>query len=288
MNPNSGRGKGEVIGVRVARYLRSHGLRVDVAMGRDKDQGLAIAHNAVKNGTDALVTVGGDGLVHLGLQATAKTNTPIGIIPCGGGNDIARTLGIPLRKPLAAADLIAKGRSRKIDLGRAGDRWFAGVMATGFDSRVNDRANRSRILKRRWRYDAAMVAELGVFRPISYDITVDGKSWSTDAMLVAVANGPSYGGGMHIVPDADLTDGLFDVMIVKPISKAKFLTVFPRVYRGSHTKLPYVEIVQGAKVEVSAKDVTAYVDGEELGPLPQTMESIPSAVNIFAPRPRHI
>jgi diacylglycerol kinase (ATP) len=136
------------------------------------------------------------------------------------------------------------------------------------------------------RYNLAMLAELGVFRPIRYRMELDGEEWSTEAMLVTIGNAPSYGGGMKVTPDAELDDELLDVMVVKPISKVRLLMVFPKVYSGAHVRLPYVEVRRARRVYVEADSITSYADGERLGPLPQTFEAVPAALRVFVPKPR--
>jgi diacylglycerol kinase (ATP) len=133
------------------------------------------------------------------------------------------------------------------------------------------------------RYNAAMLVELGVFQPVPYVLDLDGEVWETSAMLVTIGNIPSYGGGMKVTPGAILDDGLLDIMIVKPLSKARFLTVFPRVYTGSHVDLPFVEIRRAKQVRIDAPGITTYADGERLGPLPQTFEAVPAALRVLVP-----
>lgn len=285
VNPTSGGGRGARVGAAVAARLSHAGLAVRVLTGRDAAESGELARGVVDRGSDALVVVGGDGMVHLGLQAVGGTDIPFGVVPAGGGNDFARALDIPLKDPVAAADVIVQGRERKVDLGRAGTEWFGCVVAAGFDARVNDRANRMRWPRGRMRYNIAMVAELGLFRPVPYVIELDGVRWETSAMLVTIGNSPSYGGGMKVTPDALLDDELLDVMVVKPISKARLLRVFPKVYSGAHVALPYVEVRRARRVRVDAPDITAYVDGERLGPLPKTFEAVPAAARVFVPAP---
>lgn len=154
------------------------------------------------------------------------------MIAVGTGNDFARALGLPVRDPAAAgallADALEGGRVRDVDLGRAGDRWFGTVLASGFDSRVNDRGNRMRWPAGRARYDLAMLAELAALRPFPYRLRLDdGEVREIEATLVAVGNGPSYGGGMRICPGADPADGLLDVTVVGDCSRTTLLRVFP-------------------------------------------------------------
>ena len=284
INPTSGGGRGARAGEAAAARLRSAGLTVRELVGRDVEESQDLAREAVERGAAGLVVVGGDGMIHLGLQAAGGTDVPFGVIPAGGGNDFARSLDIPLNDVEAAADVVTGGHERKIDLGRVGGQWFGCVVAAGFDARVNDRANRMRWPHGRMRYNLAMLAELRVFRPVRYRMDLDGRPWVTDAMLVTIGNAASYGGGMKVTPDALLDDELLDVMVVKPISKLRFLTVFPKVYSGAHVRLPYVEVRRARRVHVEADSIITYVDGERLGPLPQTFEAVPSALRVFVPR----
>ncbi|MFD7791891.1 diacylglycerol kinase [Streptomyces sp. NPDC059759] len=288
VNPTAGRGRGAHAAQPAASAFRAAGFSVRTVFGEDAADGLARARAAVAAGTGALVAVGGDGMANLALQAVAGTDTPFGLIPVGTGNDFARALGLPLRAPAAAArltaDALKEDRLRAVDLGRVDGTWFGTVLASGFDSRVNDRGNRMRLPVGRFRYDLAMLAELAAFRPFAYRLTLDGgETREIEATLVAVGNGSSYGGGMRICPGADLGDGLFDVTVVGNCGRATLLTVFPKVYRGTHVDHPVVTVHRAARVELVAAGVTGYADGEPLGALPLTAECIPGAVRVALP-----
>ncbi|QJT00616.1 diacylglycerol kinase [Streptomyces asoensis] len=288
VNPAAGRGRGAHAAPPAASALRAAGYTVHTVLGVNAEDALARARAAVAGGTGALIAVGGDGLAHLALQAVAGTRTPLGLVAAGTGNDFARALGLPVRDPAAAARLVAEAlkgaRIRDIDLGRVGDRWFGTVLASGFDSRVNDRGNRMRWPTGRARYDLAMLAELAAFRPFPYRITLDdGAVREVEATLVAVGNGSSYGGGMRICPGADLADGLFDVTVVGDCRRTTLLRVFPKVYRGTHIDHPKVTVLRAAKVEIAAAGVSGYADGERLGELPLTARCVPGAVRVIGP-----
>ncbi|MFE9806936.1 diacylglycerol kinase [Streptomyces sp. NPDC005227] len=288
VNPTAGRGRGAHAAQPAASAFRAAGFSVRTVLGEDAADGLARARAAVADGTGALVAVGGDGMANLALQAVAGTDTPFGLVPGGTGNDFARALGLPLGDPAAAAaltaDALKEDRLRAVDLGRVDGTWFGTVLASGFDSRVNDRGNRMRLPVGRFKYDLAMLAELAAFRPFSYRLTLDGgETHEIEATLVAVGNGPSYGGGMRICPGADLGDGLFDITVVGNCGRATLLTVFPKVYRGTHVDHPVVTVHRAARVELVAAGVTGYADGEPLGPLPLTAECIPGAVRVAHP-----
>ena len=286
VNPAAGRGRGARAAQPAARALRAAGFGVRTVVGVDADDALARAREAVDGGTGALVAVGGDGMLSLALQAVAGTDTPLGVVAVGTGNDFARVNGLPVRDPAAAgavvADALKEGRSRELDLGRIGTRWFGTVLATGFDSRVNDRGNRLRWPIGRFRYDLAMLAELAALRPIPYRMTLDDSDErELEATLIAVGNGSSYGGGMRICADAVMDDGLFDVCVVGPCSRSTLLRVFPRVYRGTHPSHPVVTVHRAARITLAADDVTGYADGERVGPLPLTARTVPGALRLL-------
>ncbi|NRQ35178.1 YegS/Rv2252/BmrU family lipid kinase [Nonomuraea sp. NN258] len=270
----------------VARRLRAGGAELSVIVGDDSADALERACTAVAERPDALVAFGGDGLVHLAVQAVAGTDVPLGIIPAGTGNDIAAALGVPLKDPMAAARTVLRMRPRVVDAARvrAGDteELFAGVVCCGFDSRVNERANRLTWPPGMAKYVVAMAQELRGFRPIPFRITFDGgEVIEREAMLVAVANTRSYGAGMRVCPDAEPDDGLLDVMTLGALTKREFLRTFPSVYRGTHTGLPQVSIRRVKSVTLEAADVVAYADGERVGPAPLSCKIQPGALRVL-------
>lgn len=290
VNPTAGRGRGAKAAGPAAAALRDAGFTVRRIVGEDAADALRRAREAIADGTDALIAVGGDGMVSLALQAVAGTATPLGVVAAGTGNDFARVSGLPVRDPAAAgariAEALKEGRTRALDLGRVGDRWFGTVLASGFDSRVNDRGNRMRWPTGRFRYDAAMLAELAALHPIGYRVTFDdAPEREIEATLVAVGNGSSYGGGMRICADAEMDDGLFDVCVVGPCSRTTLLRVFPMVYSGTHPSHPVVTVHRAARVRLAVdppEDVTGYADGERIGPLPLEARTVPGALRLLA------
>ncbi|MCF3961560.1 diacylglycerol kinase [Streptomyces fuscigenes] len=288
VNPAAGRGRGARAAAPAATALRDAGFDVRTVAGTDAPDALRLARAAVAGGTGALVAVGGDGMVSLALQAVAGTDVPLGVVAAGSGNDYARALGLPLAAPAAGARLVAdvlKGPGpRRVDLGRAAGRWFATVLASGFDSRVNDRGNRMRLTVGRFRYEIAMLAELAALAPVPYRLTLDdGAEQEVEATLVAVGNTSSYGGGLRMCPGADWEDGLFDVTVVGPCSRTTLLGVFPRVYRGGHVGHRVVTVHRAAAVTLAAPRTSAYADGEPLGALPLTARCVRGALRLLAP-----
>ncbi|MFG3256599.1 diacylglycerol kinase [Streptomyces sp. NPDC048172] len=286
VNPTAGRGRGAQAAQPAARALREAGFAVRTVVGSDADDALVRAREAVAGGTGALIAVGGDGMASLALQAVAGTDVPLDVVAVGTGNDFARATGLPVREPARAAEVIAEalkaGHGRAVDLGQVNGHWFGSVLASGFDSRVNDRGNRMRWPTGRLKYDLALLAELAALRTEPYRLTLDdGEPLEVEATLVAVGNGPSYGGGMRICADAAMDDGLLDVTVVGKCSCSTLLRVFPRVYKGTHLGHPAVTTHRVRKVTLEARGVTGYADGEPLGALPLTARAVPGAVRLL-------
>ncbi|NUR17528.1 MAG: diacylglycerol kinase [Dermatophilaceae bacterium] len=285
VNPTSGKGVGRQLGAQARRLLAEAGHDVVDVSGETYQQARSQALAAVSEGVDTVVVVGGDGMVHLGVNVCAGSSTRLAVVAAGTGNDFARNLGLPVRDATAAVSLLTDGCTREVDLGRvshgvAGEKWFGGVLGAGFDAVVNARAQRMTWPRGQMRYNLAVLRELPVFRPIPYAVELDGHRTETRAMLVAVANTTSFGGGMRVCPDADVADGLFDVMIVHALSVPAFLRVFPKVYSGSHTTHPAVEIRRARRVRLEARGIQSQADGESFAELPIDAEVVPGALRV--------
>lgn len=286
-NPAAGGGHAHDAAAAAIARLRERGIAVTEIEGTSADDALRLARRAVADGTDALVTVGGDGLISIAWQALAQSGTPLGIVPAGTGNDHARLFGVPVDDPVAAADVIARGTVQTIDLARVGERWFGTVLSSGFDSLVTDRANRLRWPRGPMRYNVAMVAELAQLRPIHYRITLDDNEIDIDVAMVTVGNGTSYGGGMLVTPNASVTDGLLDLTVVEAGSRLRLVRLFPTVYKGTHVHLPDVHTFRSRRVRLAAAGITAYADGEPVAPLPIDIEAVPAAGRVLVATPAH-
>jgi diacylglycerol kinase (ATP) len=288
-NPASGHGSAPHAAERAVARFQQRGVDVVAIAGTDAAHARRLVEGALERGMDALVVVGGDGIISLALQVLAQTDIPLGIIPAGTGNDHAREFGIPTNDPAAAADVIVDGRTETVDLGRirgAGgtDRWFGTVMAAGFDSLVTDRTNRMRWPHGRMRYNVAMVAELSRLRLLPFRLTFDGgEELAIDLTLAAFGNTRSYGGGMLICPGADHTDGLLDVTMVQSASRTKLIRLFPTVFKGTHVNLDEVRTARARVITVECPGINAYADGEFVCPLPVEVSTVPGALTILRP-----
>lgn len=306
VNPVAGHGRGRVGGHTVLTELARCGFEVVDLSGIDAPQALRHARTA-RAEYDALVVVGGDGMAHLGFNAVAGTDIPLGLIAVGSGNDLARAIGLPIHDVPRAIALLADSLTRpprRIDAvatrvatahpGRLasepdGIDWTAAIVSAGFDAAVNDRSNGYRWPRGGARYVRGVLRELSRFRPYGYRLTIDGATREFDGALVALANGPTFGGGMAIAPDAILDDGLLDVVIAAEIGRGELLRVFPRVYRGTHVEHPAVEILRAREVLIEAIPghaspvPVAFADGEPIGRVPLEARIHPGAVRFLGP-----
>ena len=282
-NPTSGKGRGTRTAAIALPRLKEAGFHVRTLAGRDADEARDLARRCVADGVESLVVVGGDGMVHLAVQELAGSETALGVIPAGTGNDVARYLDLPRSDPQRAADVVVGSRTRRIDLARTGAQYYVTVLATGFDSLVNERANAMRWPRGQMRYNLATLAELRVFQPLPYTLELDGEVRHVEAMLVAVGNGPSFGGGLRITHGASLDDGLLDVVIIKTMSKPDLLRTYPKLFRGSHTRHRQYERHLVRTVTVAAPGIVGYADGERIGALPLTVEVVPRALKVLVP-----
>jgi diacylglycerol kinase (ATP) len=287
-NSSAGGGRHRGLLPAVLERLAGSGRAVHLLSAHTGEQAEQLCRRAVADGVDAIVAVGGDGTVHRALQAVAGTGVPLGVVPVGIGNDLAACTGVPA-DPLQAAASIGLGLraevSTAIDLARvstaAGDRWFGSVLAAGFDAVVSERAVRLRWPRGPRRYDLAIAWELARLRPRSYTLHLDELEVRTDAVLVAVGNCVSYGGGMRICPAADPTDGLLDVVVGAPMSRRSLVRLRPRLHRGTHVDDPLVTSYRAGVVRVAAAGVVGYADGERIAALPLTVTCVPGALRLL-------
>ncbi|WP_225727011.1 MULTISPECIES: diacylglycerol kinase [unclassified Nocardia] len=304
-NPLSGLGKGaDAAGAALARFAE-RGVTVTEVRTGSPAESVRRVRDSIDDPLarpDAVVCIGGDGLVSILLAAVARTGVPLGLIPAGTGNDLARELGVPTEDPVAAADLVLDGRIRTIDLGRVEARdaepmWFATVTGTGLDARVTLRANEMRWPKGRLRYTVAALRELSTGLTVPYRIELTGVSATgrttpaadrdtvveTDAVMVAVGNTRAYGGGMLICPDAVMDDGLLDVTVVGALSRLEMLRLLPALSAGKRLDHPDVKQYRAAGITLTAPGVPATADGEPAGGLPVTIRAVPGALDVLVP-----
>lgn len=288
VNTKAGGGRAKRLGESIARELTSRSMKFTQVRESSSAQTLDVLERIhTKDPFSGVISVGGDGLAHLLFPFVITHHLPIFVAPGGTGNDFSRSTGTFGLSAVDIVNQVAAHQPRAIDMGiiehEGKEIWFGQVLSTGFDSLVNERANSYRFLRGKIKYLVAIVRELPFFVPRTYRVTVDGNSVETGSMLVAIANGKSYGGGMLVCPDASFADGLFDVLLLKPIPVREFLRVFPKVFKGTHISHPAVEIRRCTQITLESKAV-AYADGERIGSLPISARIVPRAMLTWLPQ----
>jgi YegS/Rv2252/BmrU family lipid kinase len=282
-NPSAGSGRAARILPGVEEELRALGIAFHTETTRDLEHARALAVAAATAG-EATVTLGGDGLA--GCVAGALRAVPgalLGVLPGGRGNDLARALGIPV-DPRAACEVIATGRPRTLDLGEVGGRTFVGIASLGFDSDANRIANAAPSRLGSLVYVYGALRALAGWKPARFDLLVDGEPLQFTGYSVAAANSPGYGGGMLLAPSAQLDDGLFDVVLAGELSKRRFLTLLPKVFKGAHVHEPSYRMVRARELLIDAdRPFVLYADGEPIGETPVTIRIVPGALQVLAP-----
>lgn len=283
VNPSSGSGRGGELLPEVERQLRARRIEFGTVVTRSLEHGIDEARAAVGRG-ESPVVMSGDGLIGQIGGALAGSGATMGIVPGGRGNDLARVLGIPT-EPAEAVALLAQGTTREIDVGVVNGKRFLCIASIGFDSVANEIANETRIVRGNLVYAYAALRALAAWKPARFKVKLDGRETvSCDGYSVAVANSRAFGGGMFIAPEAQLDDGLFDVVMMGRTSKLRFLTGLPKVFKGKHVEEEQVRVLRAAEVEVSADRAFAvYADGEHLADLPAGLRVLRGALTVIAP-----
>ena len=278
VNPKAGMGAAASLATQVVGLLQSREIDYRMISPNSAAETRSLVRLSLENGeATKLLSVGGDGLFHLLLQFAIEFKVPLAVAPGGTGNDFYRTLGWFDHD---LTDYLAHLNSTPptlVDVGVVDGEYFGAVLSSGFDSVVNERANTMKWPKGPAKYNAAIALEFPRFKPIEFRIFADEKVLAVEAMLIAIGNGRSYGGGMQVCPNADLHDGLFDIMILHPVSKLEFIKVFPTVYKGTHIEHSQVEVIRAKRVRIESSAV-AYADGERIGQLPVQVEALPQTL----------
>ena len=285
LNSKAGKGKATNLCRSLEVLLKSNNLTYEIiSESNPEDTSTELRLKIAAGGFERVVAIGGDGLVNLCLQEVAKRDIALAVIPAGTGNDFARAVGSHKKSVAEIFNAVRSDEPSAIDLGLItgdfGKRWYVQVLSTGFDALVNKLANRISWPRGQIKYTLATIFTLARFKPIEYEITIDDKQFKQDFMLLSVANGETYGGGMRICPNASNSDGVFDILLVHPVSKIVLLTIFPKVFAGKHIPHPRIEIIRGRNVQLSA-NASAFADGEFVSTLPIKIENIPNALKTW-------
>ena len=285
VNSKAGKGRASKLAGKFEVLLKSNNLPYEIINKATYEETFSEYRLSIASGKfEKVVAIGGDGLVNLCLQEVAEQNIGLSVIPAGTGNDFARAVGSHKKSVNEIFNVVSSQDPTTIDLGLItgafGKRWYVQVLSTGFDALVNNLANRINWPRGQMKYTLATLLTLARFKPIPYELIIDGKQFKQDFMLLSVANGENYGGGMRICPDASNSDGIFDILLVHPVSKIVLLSIFPKVFTGKHVPHPKIDIIRGKKVQLSA-DASAFADGEFVSKLPIEITNVKNALKTW-------
>jgi YegS/Rv2252/BmrU family lipid kinase len=284
VNPLSGGGAAPAAVVPVARLLRDAGAEVEVTYSPGPKATLDLVRAGVARG-DVIVAVGGDGMLSSIAGQVSQDNGVLGMIPAGRGNDFARMLKLSEDSEVIAKVLLEGAETPtdliSVTLPGAEPRLVAGSVYSGVDARAGEIVDKVRWMPAKLQYPYAAVHSLATYVPSTFTVVIDGTTHSFVAATVVVANSGYYGKGMHIAPDASLTDGLLDVIVIEAASRREMMKALPKVYDGAHVLLDQVTVLRGATVEISGSpSVPMGGDGEPLGMLPTSQEQ-PAVVRVL-------
>jgi YegS/Rv2252/BmrU family lipid kinase len=282
VNPASAGGRALKALPRVHEVLDELGAQHRTVTTRSIDHAYEEARTAASEG-ETVVALGGDGLLRPIAGALKNTASALAIVPSGRGNDLARMLGVPT-DPAGAARLAVEGRERVIDVATVEGTPFLGVASFGLDSDANRVANEAKLVRGDAVYVYAALRALAAWKPARFSVVIDGQRHELTGVTIAVGNSKVYGGGMYVLPDAELDDGRLDVMFVKDAPKLQLLRLLPKVFKGTHGESDLVEFLRGEEVEVSSdRPFAIYADGDPIGATPAILRVEPRCLRIVAP-----
>ncbi|NKB66870.1 MAG: YegS/Rv2252/BmrU family lipid kinase [Candidatus Latescibacteria bacterium] len=283
-NPHAGGGRRRRRVAEVAALVRAAGRPVDVHWCESTEEALSLLPRAIDTGLQRLIVSGGDGTLHRLLPILASSRLELALLPFGTSNDFARALDLP-RRPQDLAQLLLNGRPRSLDLGRLGERFFATVATCGLDADISQAMLEGQLpFSGTLGYLYAALSRLPNYRPAQVRLTGDFGTWEGPAWAVAAGNTRSYGGGLKIAPQADPSDGRFDVCIVGDLPRRTALHLLPRLFYGGHLKHPAVQLLHSTwlKIETDAPRVV-HADGEFIGRTPICMHLEQAALSLVLP-----
>jgi YegS/Rv2252/BmrU family lipid kinase len=266
----------------VQDVLESAGAQYRVVEALNLEQALSEARAAAE-AEETVMTLGGDGLVGPVAGVLRGARSALAIIPAGRGNDFARVLGIP-QEPAAAARVAVEGRERLVDVAAVNGAAYVGIASFGIDSDAQQIANESRLVRGNLVYAYATVRALVAWKHAGFTVTVDGERHTATGYAVAVGNSGTFGGGMRLLPDAQVDDGKLDVLLISRHSKLRYAWGCVQVFKGAHLGTPHTHLFRGSVVEVQAdRPFPIYADGDYIADPPATMTVEPRSLRVLVP-----
>ncbi|MGE5550974.1 MAG: diacylglycerol/lipid kinase family protein [Bacteroidota bacterium] len=281
LNPIAGRGRGQKVKDDLLAALRQSGVEFDAAFTGQRGAGRLLARQAVADGFDLIIAAGGDGTVNEVVNGIAGSQAVLGVLPLGTGNDFAAMMGMP-KDLRVGLDRILHGPRLGVDLCRVNDRFFASSVGAGFDGEVCYTANHKyRHLRGMAVYILSVLSTILSYQPRRVKLTVDGREFDREILLVAVVNSRTYGGGMLVAPDAAVDDGLFEICLADKMSPARVALNLPRFIKGNHLSLPEITMIRGREIVLESQTPIYYqVDGEVMEDTRLTFRLIPLGLTV--------
>lgn len=263
--------------------LEALGLDVLLVSAKSGQQ-LEDAIDRHRSHIDLVVIGGGDGTLNAAVDSLVHHHLPLGILPLGTANDLARTLGLPLEIS-AACQVIAAGKQRSIDLGWVNGKHFFNVASLGLSVKITKRLTKQ--VKQRWGVFAYAIAAAQAMRqthPFTAQIQVDGQEIKAHTVQIAIGNGRYYGGGLAVAADAAIDDQRLDLYSLEIKHWWQMLRILPKMRQGEHTDFPWVRKLHGREITVHTRDRQQInTDGELMMYTPATFRVIPKAISVFVP-----
>jgi diacylglycerol kinase (ATP) len=294
VNPTAGAGRTAKKWPHIKELLKIAGLRFEHDITEAPGHAIELAKSAVKKGYKLVVSVGGDGTINEivnGIWATGDMkDIELGIIGTGTGSDYIRTIGVSkfyqeschhLMNPLKKS--VDLGMVEFIGDGQSGKRVFANFAGLGFDAEVVKATTKKfKNLGGKPAYLLGLLSTFATYKNRYIHLTMNGQSEDRKVCTIVMSNGKYGGGSMMIAPEADPSDGLFDVLIIGDVSKPDLLWSLPRIYKGTHLTHPKVTLKRTKEITISAdKKMAIQADGDLIGEAPARFSVLPSALNIL-------
>jgi len=283
VNPVAGSGKPLRKLDELRHYLNLANLDYDVEFTHEPLEAVNLAQKDVHDGYDVVAAFGGDGTINEVVNGLIGSDVTLGVIPCGSGNDFARSLNIS-KNIKAAVDVLKKGKTKFIDLGKLNGRYFANGLGIGFDAFVNYQSTLMTNIKGQARYISSIVKSLFQYESVDMEIKYNGTTHLGKTFLIAIGNGFSIGGGFRLTPDALLTDGCFDVCRVDDVGLSTILRHFPKLLNGHIGKVKQVQLGRSPELKVSSeKPLPVHIDGEiySMGAHEINVQLIPQTLQVI-------
>lgn len=296
VNPQAGRGYAGRVSAHIAEAFRKLGADFELVHTRYAGQAIELAKQAIDQGYDTLVAVGGDGTAHevingMMARGNGQAAGTLGCVPAGSGNDFSMMNAAP-RDIEAACSLIAQGATRQIDVGRVTidgemERYFDNAVGIGFDGLVVHETNKLKNLRGLALYIPAVLRTIfGSLTSPAVKIALDGKTLEGETMMLVTCNGPREGGTFYLAPEARYDDGLFDIVFTERMSRLQMLALVPSFIKGTHLKHPKISLHHARKIEITSEEpLYFHVDGEILCDHAHEIkiEIVPHSLRMIAP-----